>query len=312
MALARIIHSRAPCAGMNRRRARCEFNKTVAPGRRRWAALEPNCSPRDPGRADPRRARENAHFDTCSMKPTTSPRPKTALRRPASGRLKALHLLLDVLGRRSLRVSGIRAGRRCRGGLVAGRAAAGAHPRPAHAALRAAGEFAKRRRFFRLLERTPPAGIVDFGSGVLPTLLAQSDAALAAANLPRSEVDEDLRPTNAGDNFGVAIRARRAASPPAAVGKRAAAGEDARGPSKSSLAFLPPSRSPFAVPPPERLARALVPCRRYSRAASSPAGHEKRPSENGSATGPGRRAGRPARHSFQRSYALTEPRQPTE
>src|SRR5260370_1236610 len=111
-------------------------------------------------------------------------------------RLKALHLLLDVLGRGEIFecpefVPAVDV-------VVTSLQDAPLPPRTRALVMQhyeRAGEFAKAEdAFFALLEADRASReIVDFGIAFYERLLTQSDAALAAANLPRSEVEEGLK-----------------------------------------------------------------------------------------------------------------------
>ncbi len=132
----------------------------------------------------------------------------TAQGRLAEGRechLKALHLLLDVLGRGEIFdcpefVPAVDI-------LVSSLQDA---PLPARTQAmlmqhyERAGEFAKAEdALFALLEADPDnRGIVDFGIAFYERLLAQSDHALTAASLPRAEVEEGLNELRRRANRG--------------------------------------------------------------------------------------------------------------
>jgi len=183
-ALARSNSPRAPCAGMKPTAADANSNNWSAPGAGAGAALETELLARVIQGEPTLPAEKNAHFDTCSMKPATSPgqdRPE----RPARGvALKGCCTCCSCPGPgRSLRDVRNRAGRPMSWCLVAGRAAAGAH-RPCSCSITKRGRRIrqKRRRVLALLEADPASReIVDFGIAFYQRLLAQTDAALAAA-----------------------------------------------------------------------------------------------------------------------------------
>jgi len=110
--------------------------------------------------------------------------------------LKALHLLLDVLGRDEVF--------ECPGfvpkvELLRERLRNEPLPLRTHALLmqhyERTGEFAKAEdELFALLDTAPDnEKIVDLGRAFYQRLLAQSDTALTAGNLPRTEVEEGLK-----------------------------------------------------------------------------------------------------------------------
>jgi len=123
----------------------------------------------------------------------------TAEGRTVDGRecyLKALHLLLDVLGREDVLefpefVPRVESLKRALEGLLI--------PMRSHAMLmqhyERTGEFAKAEdELFAMLEAEPNnERLVEFGCAFYRRLLAQSDTALNEANLPREEIEEGLK-----------------------------------------------------------------------------------------------------------------------